>query len=493
MNHPLVYEINVRCWLRELSEKLGAKITLGNVPDAEFEGWRRLGFTHVWLMGVWTTGAHSRACSRNLPGLRKLCRDLMPGFSVADVLGSPFAIAGYEVARALGGETGLKKFRRRLAQFGLKLILDFIPNHTGLDHPWLREKPELYVQSPKAARETFRLDTPAGPCWIAYGKDPYFPGWIDTAQLDYRNPATHTAVLDELRGVAALCDGVRCDMAMLMLNDVFARTWTRFPSPHTAPEAEFWATAISAIDETRPDFLFFAEAYWNLEARLQELGFDYTYDKRLYDYLVARNYPEAHRHLSAVSAAFLEHSGHFLENHDEQRITSLLSWPEHQAAALVTLGVPGLRLLHEGQITGATKRVSVHCGRRPVEAPNPKIAAWYERLLTALPTTLVGRGSGEVIHTERAWDRNPTCENFVVIQWQGDAPAFDLVVVNLAMHQSQCYAELTAKGLADHHWQMKNLLGDEVYERRGDDLDRQGLYLDLSAHGAQLFHFEPIP
>ena len=418
MNHPLVFELNTRCWLRELSDRQGFKVTLGTVPRAEFEKWRRLGFTHIWLMGVWTTGAHSRACSRNLPGLRRLCRGLMPDFSVADILGSPFAVAGYQVARALGGESGLKKFRRQLAEHGLKLILDFIPNHTGLDHAWLTEKPELFVQSDKSVPETFRVETPTGPRWIAHGKDPFFPAWVDTAQLDFRNPATHAAVLEELRTVAALCDGVRCDMAMLVLKEVFARTWSHFPNS-TAPEKEFWAEAIPAIRQAQPGFLFFAEAYWDLEARLLEQGFDYAYDKRLYDYLVSRNYPELRRHLFAVPPEFLNAGAHFLENHDELRIKSLLAWPEHRAAALVTFGVPGLRLLHDGQLTGACCKISVHSGRRPLEAPDLEIAAWYEKTLTALQNTAVARGHGEVIRTNRAWPGNPTEQDFIIFQWQG--------------------------------------------------------------------------
>ena len=492
MNHPLVYEINARCWLRELNEPRGRNITLGNVPVAEFEKWHRLGFTHIWLMGVWTTGAHSRACSRNLPGLRRTCRGLMPDFSVADILGSPFAIAGYQVARALGGENGLRKFRRQLAEYGLKLILDFIPNHTGLDHAWLNENPDLYVQSAKSVPETFRVETSAGPRWIAHGKDPFFPAWVDTAQLDYRQPATHTAMIEELHAVATLCDGVRCDMAMLALKDEFARIWTKFPGPDVPAEKEFWTEAIPAIRQTHPEFLFLAEAYWDLEGPLLKQGFDYAYDKRLYDYLVVRNYPEARRHLFAVPPEFLNAGAHFLENHDEPRIKSLLAWSEHRAALLVTLGTPGLRLLHDGQIAGAACKISIHVGRRPVESPDPEIAAWYEKVLPALQGTSVGLGHGELIRTSPAWQDNPTAEAFVIIQWQGEGAGFDLVVVNLASHSSQCYALLTARALAEHNWSMRDLLGSEAYERRGDDLQQQGLYLDVPAHAAQLFHFEPM-
>ncbi len=489
MNHPLVYEVNTRCWLRELAGPSNARVTLAAVPDAELDRWQRLGFTHIWLLGVWAISARSRACSRDMASLRQVGRKLLPDFSVADIGGSPFAIAGYEVARSLGGEAGLRKFRQRLSGHGLKLMLDFIPNHVGLDHRWLQEQPDLFVQSPAAVPETFRVDAAAGPRWIAQGKDPFFPAWVDTAQLDYRNPATRAAVIGELRRLASRCDGVRCDMAMLVLNDVFLRTWSRFSTGQAPPEKEFWPEAIAAARQENADFLFFAEAYWDLEARLQELGFDYTYDKRLYDHLIARNHPDVRRHLLALPPRFLEAGGHFVENHDEPRVASLLSWPEHQATAMVVLGAPGLRLLQEGQLSGARLRVNVHFERRPVEEPDAAVAAWYEQILTTLGRTAVGRGQSRIIQTVPAWGDNPTWQSFVVIQWQGPEADFDLVVVNLGAHRSQCYARLESRGLAEHNWRAQDLLGSEVHERRGDDLQRQGLYLDVAPQAAQLFHF----
>ena len=371
-------------------------------------------------------------------------------------------------------------------------MLDFVANHVGLDHRWVTEKPELFVQSPAEAPGFFPQDTKSGQRWLAHGKDPYFPPYTDTAQLDYRNPATHAAMLEQLKSVAHRCDGVRCDMAMLLLNEIFAKTWANIPCPVPASVNEFWVEAISSVKQSLPDFLFLAEVYWNLEARLQSLGFDYTYDKHLYDFLISRQPAEVQRHLLGASSESVNTSVHFLENHDEQRIASLLSLPAHRAAALVTLGLPGMRLLHEGQLTGATKRISVHLGRRPAESPQPDITAFYVRLLNVLKITSVGKGNGALLKPSPAWADNPSAQNFVIVQWQSAQPDFDLVVVNLAPHPSQCYAPLEIDGLAEHNWQMTNLLGDEQYQRNGEDLTRTGLYLDVPEHGAQLFHFQPI-
>jgi hypothetical protein len=489
---PLLYEINTRCWLRALAEKSGTPVTLANVPDAEFATWQRLGFSHIWLMGVWTTGPLARAEALAHAELREAYRAVLPGWTEADIPGSPYAVGDYQVPTALGGEAGLGLFRERLRRFGLKLVLDFVPNHTGLDHPWVRERPELFVHSPTQVPGTFRQMTPAGPLWLAHGKDPYFPAWSDTVQVDYRRPATRVAMTQLLESVASRCDGVRCDMAMLLLNDVFAKTWEWLPTTAEPPVEEFWPGAISAVKKAHPSFVFLAEAYWGLEPRLQALGFDYTYDKTLYDRLVRRDPGGVQSHLLGMGAQAVAASAHFLENHDEPRIAGILSPEAHRAAALLILGLPGLRFLYEGQLCGARARIPVQLARRPHEPCQAEVKAIYEQWLTLLPSTAVGRGQGELVKPNPAWPGNPTAQNYVIVKWQSEGPAFDLVVVNLAPHRSQCWTRLTVPGLAEHEWFMKDLAGAEQYHRPGAELQSKGLYLDVSAHGAQLFHFQPI-
>jgi hypothetical protein len=491
MNHPLLYEINTRCWLRELSERHQRAITLATVPDAEFARWQQLGFTHIWLMGVWPTGPRARAIALNEPGLRRSYEEVLPGWRDEDVGGSPYSIAAYEVMPALGGEAGLQAFRAKLHQHGMKLILDFVPNHLGIDHAWVAKQPELFVQSANALAGTFLQKTLAGPCWIANGKDPYFAPWTDVAQLDYRRAGTRAAMQKLLLAIAARCDGVRCDMAMLLLNDVFAKTWAHLPTNEPPPASEFWSEAISAVKQAQAGFIFMAEVYWGLEGRLQSLGFDYTYDKQLYDELIGRHYPQAQQQLLAAPPEYVAASVHFLENHDEARVAAKLSSEENRAAALAILGLPGMRFLHEGQLTGARLKLPVQLARRPLEPTQPEIHAAYEKLLTALKSANVGRGRAQILVPRAAWDGNPTGQNFIIVQWQEKSPELDLVVVNLASHRSQCYVTLSAPGLKEHHWAMRDRLSEESYVRVGSDIAQQGVYLDLPAYGAQVFHFAP--
>lgn len=489
--HPLLYELNARCWLLELSSQHGQAIHLGNVPEAEFQTWQRLGFTHIWLMGIWTTCSRAREFALTDPSLVQSYRQALPDWTPEDVTGSPYALAEYQVPIQLGGEEGLRKFRHRLHEHGLKLILDFVPNHTGISHPWVRMRPELYVQATPGTPDTFATDTGLGVFWVAHGKDPFFPAWRDTAQLDYRRAETQAVMREVLRSVAARCDGVRCDMAMLILEDVFAKTWATCPGKGTPARGEFWTTAIAEVREAHPDFLFVAEVYWDLEQSLQGIGFDYTYDKWLYDHLANDNYAETQVHLLDLPSEFIRRSVHFLENHDEQRASRQFSLDEHRAAALLSLGLPGMRLVHHGQLQGARTRLPVQLGRRSSEPPDPELTRFYERLLGALREHSVGRGEFAILRPRSAWSENTSDHCFVIVQWQSSPDAFDLVVVNLAAQTSQCYVTPTVPGLARREWVMKDLLGEEKFWRHGHEMQQRGLYLAVPPRAAQLFHFSP--
>jgi glycosidase len=485
----LLYEINTRCWLRELSASLSRPIDLGSVPEAEFDFWEQTGFTHLWLMGVWTTGPLTRRQYLQSPDTSDRLRQVLPDWREEDVSGSPYAVAAYTVPPALGGERGLQTFREKLRARGIRLLLDFIPNHVGLDHEWVTNHPEFFVQSPVAAPESFRRQTASGPRWLAHGKDPYFPAWNDTVQLDFRRADTRAAVLGELHSVAGRCDGVRCDMAMLLLDDVFARNWRTFVPPETPAAGEFWAEAIASVK--KPDFIFVGEAYWDLEARLQSLGFDYTYNKRVTDFLVGRNPAELQGHLLDKGNDFLRRSVHFLENHDEPRIAGRLTPSEHRAAAFLVLALPGICLLHQGQLTGARIHSSVHLSRRPSEPADSELAAFYSRLLSSLRRTAIGRGTGELLRPVPVSSEDETARNIVAVRWSDGAPAFDLAAVNLSPNPSRCRLKLPndrrkTRGCRVSDW----LDGSSRVDWIGFDADHTTL-LELPGFAAQLLRCEP--
>jgi hypothetical protein len=213
------------------------------------------------------------------------------------------------------------------------------------------------------------------------------------------------------------------------------------------------------------------------------LGFDFTYDKRVYDFLMERRGADLRGRLSSSAPGFLSASAHFLENHDEPRIAAVLSPAEHRAAALLTLGLPGMRMLYEGQLDGRRLRVPVQFARWPDELPDAQIQSMYETLFTALANSAVGRGEWKILRTDGDL-------NVVIVQWQNSPGQFDLVVVNLASGPARCRVRPELQELSAHEWKIKGALGDDFPSDTWDF--RAGeLFLDLPAHAAHLLHFAP--
>ena len=488
--HPLLYEVNTRHWLAELSRRHGRDIDLFAVPEDDLDALEQKGITHLWLMGVWPTGPRSRAEAVNHPDLRKAYDEALPGWTDEDVLGSPYAVGALHVSPLLGGDAGLTALRERLDERGIKLILDFVPNHLGLDHAWVLSRPHLFVGLPHQFPDSFPLKLPSGTRFVAHGKDPYFPGWTDTVQLDYRREETRAAMRDLLRSVAERCDGVRCDMAMLVLADVFQNTWRHVPVDIDTAAGEFWQDAIAMVKAQNPEFLFLAEAYWDLEGRLCDLGFDYAYDTKLYDLVVHDRPWDVQPHLLGLGEQNARRA-HFLENHDEPRIASKVDIDLHRAATALVMGLPGMRFLHEGEFEGARKFARVPLSRRAVENVDEEIRAVYAQLLPAFAESSVGIGTGTMLTPKRAWDENPSSQLFTLVQWQepGRDDRFDLVVVNLAAQRAQCRAPLNARGLSGGTWHLADRIGSEKWVREGDDIAKNGLWLDVGPRTAQLFSF----
>jgi glycosidase len=476
IQYPSLYQINTRVWLTELSEALGRPATLDDIPDAELDRLAKLGFHWVWFLSVWRTGEAGQKVSRENPQWRQEFQGTLPDLRDEDIAGSGFAITGYTVHPGLGGDEALERLRQRLAKRSLRVMLDFVPNHTGLDHPWVEEHPEYYIRGTEAdlAREPqnyIQVKRTAGDLILAHGRDPYFAGWPDTLQLDYGNPTTQEAMMGELQAIAARCDGVRCDMAMLVLPDVFERTWGRRSEP-------FWPKATQQVRKGHPDFLFMAEVYWDLEWTLQQQGFDCAYDKRLYDRLRKGHARPVREHFHA-GLDYQNKLARFLENHDEPRAAATFSAEVHQAAALITFLSPGLRFFHQGQLEGRRKRLSPHLVRAPREPTDEALHQFYDGLLAVIRQPQLRDGQWRLLECVPAWEGNGTVDSFLAFTWQACGGDPLLVTINYAPHQSQCYVRLPLPDLTGQTVRLKDMLGLAEYDRAGDDLATRGLYLDL--------------
>jgi hypothetical protein len=484
VRYPALFQINTRVWLTELRRTLGRPVTLDDVPDVALDRLAEQGFDWVWLLSVWQSGLAGQQISRSNHEWRREFQETLQDLQEDDIAGSGFAITGYTVHQALGGDAALARLRTRLRTRGLRLMLDFVPNHTALDHPWVETHPEYYLPGTqqdlaRAPQNYTWVQRQGGALLLAHGRDPYFPGWPDTLQLNYGNPATQEAMIGELIKIAGHCDGVRCDMAMLVLPEVFERTWG-------LPSQPFWPQATQRVRQRVLEFCFMAEVYWDLEWTLQHQGFDYTYDKRLYDRLRAGQARPVREHFYA-GLEYQDKLARFLENHDEPRAAATFAPGVHEAAAVITFLSPGLRFFHQGQFEGRKKRLSPHLVRGPAEPIDPQLTQFYDRLLAVLRQPAVRQGTWQLLACVPAWDGNWTWECCLAFAWHGSGAERLLVTVNYAPNQSQCYVRLPFAELGNGQWRLQDLLGNATYDREGDDLQARGLYLDVPPWQAHVF------
>lgn len=482
-----IYEINTRVWLNTLSIKYGKPITLKNVPSEEILELKNLGFDAIWLMGVWLPSEKVREIELKDKGLIQESLNILPDFSPEDAAVSPYCIGGYVPAASLGGKEGLIDFREKLNKSGIKLILDFVPNHLALDHPWVATHPEYFINGTKQEKlndpdSFFSVDNKTV---LAHGKDPYFPSWKDVVQLNYFNPDTRKAMQGELLKAASFCDGLRCDMAMLILKKIQLQVWGKrvFGSNgFDEPKKEFWQDAIKEVKKSNPDFLFVAEVYWDLEVELVSLGFDYVYDKPFYDALRYSDNRKIKESLTDEGQLKYKRL-RFIENHDENRAITVFGVEKSKAAALIMLFAPGTHLLHQGQMEGFAIKLPVRLIRMPKEEIDRRVFLFYTNLLSGLKALERGKSQWALIEAFPVWQDNQSFCNFFAFSDHES----HLAVVNYSQTQSQCYLRLPLDNFHSKYVLFKDLLGSSEYIRDREEITSRGLYLDMPAYGLHFF------
>ena len=481
--HPHLYEINTWVWLEELSAKHGRRLILQDVPDEEWDYLSDLGFDFVYLMGVWRRSLSGRRIfrtdSRNFPSFDAA----FPSWKINDVVGSPFSIQDYSPDPRIASAEGLSEVHNQLRRRGMGLILDFVPNHTGFDHSWMVQHPDRYIQG---SEEDFRRDPAAfylvewkgdENLFVARGRDPYFPPWSDVAQLNYFNPECRQGMIAILRDIAQYCDGVRCDMAMLVTNEIFGRTWGNFLKPWPTPRTEFWEEAIAAV----PDFVWLAEVYWDMEWRMQELGFRFTYDKRLYDRLREGSAGHVRDHLRA-DLLYQSKLARFLENHDEPRCAAV--FPREGISSLVTLlsTLPGMRFYHHGQLNGAKTFVPMPLAKAQPENDR-QICEMYEQALHSADAEVFHAGEWQLLEVQPAGD--DTFQDLVAYRWHHQSDN-RLIVVNLGTRTAQGRVQKAALGTS-RNCRFCDLLNGGEYSWERAEIDGNGLYVRLAPYQAHAF------
>ncbi len=479
-----IYEINTRVWLRELSQRYKKTINLSNIPPAEIKKIKDYGFDAVWLMGIWEPSVTARNIALWNKYLINECRVSLPDLRPTDIISSPYSIKEYKVSHLLGTKSDLSSLRKTLNRLGMKLILDFVPNHMAIDNTWVHANPGFFIQGSTDDfandPETFFAIPGFEDHIFAHGKDPYFPAWCDTIQLNYFNILLRKAMTDTLLEIAEFSDGVRCDMAMLILNNIHKFVWKErvyANGKFKDPKEEFWLKAISEVKKNYPDFVFIAECYWEKERELFELGFDYAYDKPLYDALQYQDIESIKSHLGKHK--FLQEKLiRFIENHDEPRALFAFGREKSKAAITLISFMPGAHLFHEGQLVGFKIKSPVQLARRKAEPEDAEITLFYKKLFSIINGQLKDISSFSILLSESAWGEDQSYKNFVAVLLKSDSK-FYILAVNYSDKRSQCYIPLDLTIInSSQKVVLKNLFDETELERDAKELATRGLYLD---------------
>ncbi|MFX0006199.1 MAG: alpha-amylase family glycosyl hydrolase [Promethearchaeota archaeon] len=482
IKNPKILEINTVPWLHSLSEIYNTSINLYNIPEQIINKDFKL-FDAIWLMGVWERSPASKKIALERSDLLKDYRKALHDFRDEDVIGSPYAVYYYHVDKNIGGIDGLKEIREKLIEKNIKLILDYVPNHVAIDSLWTFES-DLFIKGTiddlmSHPYEYFSI----GKNVFANGRDPNFPSWTDTIQINAFSKEARNKAKSTLLDIAKLCDGVRCDMAMLMTNKVFTKTWG--DKAGSIPEKEFWEEIIPTIKSKYPDFKFIAEVYWGMEWELQQQGFDFCYDKRLYERLNFENVRAIRDHLKA-EWNFQSKLVRFIENHDEIRAIKKFGFEKSQAAAIIITSLPGARLIHEGQMDGYYIKLPVQLGRRPFEEKNSQMSDFYQRLLKAIPSKEFLDPNWSLCEIKPINNEDDSFTNIISYLWWKDGN-YRLVVVNYSPNYSKAHVIINPFHYDTYKWKFYDLLNNKSYTYNGEDLYKYGLYIELNPWKGHIF------
>ena len=306
------------------------------------------------MMGIWQLGSYGLDFDKTID----YYSDFLPDWKEEDVIGSPYAITEYICNPEIGTNDDLIWLREEINKRKMKLMLDFVPNHTAVDAPIASLNPKLYIRAPEGKKDSERYND----LGFAFGRySNNADGWKDVIQLNYWEEETRKYMKDNLMTVLSFADGVRVDSSSLVLNDVFVKVWEEELNywGYKKPQEEFYEEAIKEIKSKYPNAILLAEVYEDWETELiYNVGFHYTYNKPLLNSLIG-NSSDVNKYILNTKPEFLAHSAHFVENHDENRVVFSMNnnIEKAKAAGTIAATIGGMIFINHGQWSGYKNRI----------------------------------------------------------------------------------------------------------------------------------------
>lgn len=418
---------NALVWLDQLSKKYQRDIhTLDQIPQEELKNLHDRGFTALWLIGLWERSLASKR-------IKNLCGN-------SDAESSAYSLKGYNISQRMGGWDALNNLKQRCSALGIRLASDMVPNHTGLDSDWIYNHPEYFIQqdfppfpsytytgedlscnpdveikiedhyfSKTDAAVTFmKRDKRTGKTsYIFHGNDGTTMPWNDTAQLDFLNPETREAVIQQILEVARSFPIIRFDAAMTLAKRHIQRLW--YPKPGTGGDIagrtangmsdeefnrripnEFWREVVDRIQTELPDTLLLAEAFWMMESFfVRTLGMHRVYNSAFMHMTKNQDnkkYRDSIKSTLAFDPEILKRYVNFMSNPDEETAIAQFGDSDKYFGVCTLLStMPGLPMFGHGQIEGFKEKYGMEYQRSYWdEKPNEGLIAEHSRRIFPL-------------------------------------------------------------------------------------------------------------
>ena len=476
--HPILYEISTRPWLYELSKKYQKTITkLKDIPLEEFDNLRENGIDIVWMMGVWKLGQYGLKFDRELD-----FSQILPDCTKEDKIGCPYSIVEYNCNPEIGTNEDLIWLRKELNTRNLKLMLDFVPNHSAHDAP-TANNPKLYIRAPEGKKDPERYSDSG----FAFGRyNNKASPWKDVIQWNYWEKETRKIMKDNLIKVLSFADGVRCDVCGLLLNDAFGETWKEELDywGYKRPENEFWEYALKEVKEKFPNAILLAEVYEKeqIEA-LYKLGFTYTYNRDLFDKF-QYSAKEINKYIKSIDEEYWRHTANFVENHDENRIVyNMKSVDKSMAAGTISATIGGMTFINHGQWNGYKNKLEVHLRRGYDEKENEKVKKYYHKLMQIIQDPAF-RGEKMILIENKTGKKK---DDFIAFIREKEE-SFYLVVVNFS-DSFGCVSipifNIKGKGECS----IRDVINDREYLRDAEKMRTEGLEVCLIGWESQIFKY----